>query len=121
MIRPGARVHPVLVVTTLTLAACRAASPALVSLTGAIGHTVSVGVGDEIRITLQTVGPGEYSNPPAVSSPAVRFLDVSLVAPYVPAGPTQRFRFRADERGQAVITFRHSGIDPTVEDTVIVR
>lgn len=70
---------------------------------------------------LQTVGPGEYESPPSVSSPALRFLDESLVSPSVPAGPTQLFRFRAEARGTAVVTFYDTGDDPTVEDTVLVR
>jgi hypothetical protein len=80
-----------------------------------------VSVGEELSITLQTIGPGEYQSPPAVSSSAVRFLDVAYVSPSVPAGPTQRFRFKAEAPGHAIVTFRHSGSTPMVSDTVEVR
>jgi hypothetical protein len=56
-----------------------------------------------------------------VSSGVVQFLDVSEVGPFVPAGPTQRFRFYATTRGQAVIVFQHTGNDPQVKDTVDVH
>ena len=60
-------------------------------------------------------------SPPLVSSGAVRFLDVRLVTPSVPAGPTQQFRFEAVGRGVAVIIFHHTAQNPTIEDTVNVR
>ena len=77
--------------------------------------------GTEFTVTLQTIGPGEYSSPPSVSSAAVHFHDVSLVSPYVPAGPTQQFRFAAMMPGKAIVVFQHTGFTPTVEDTVNVR
>ena len=88
---------------------------------GAPSHTLTVKAGRELELTLQTVGPGEYASPPSLSSGAVRFLDVQLVTPAVPAGPTQRFRFEAVQPGDAVIVFHHTGQDPTVEDTVHVH
>jgi hypothetical protein len=71
-------------------------------------------------IRLQTVGPGEYEAP-GISSPAVRFTGVSLVPPFVPAGPTQVFRFQALNPGRATLTFHHSGMSPDVSDTVVVH
>lgn len=100
------------------LAGC---SDDLVSATGAPDRSLSLAVGQTLDLTLQTVGPGEYTSPPLISSNSVRFLEVSLVTPAVPAGPTQRFRFRAEAPGHAVITFHHSGQSPTVEDTVDVH
>lgn len=88
-----------------------------VEANGAPSHLVSVQVGRELELTLQTIGPGEYASPPLVSSGAVRFLDVRLVTPAVPAGPTQRFRFEAVRAGEAVIEFHHTGQSPTIEDT----
>ena len=85
------------------------------------GETIRVSPGHELAITLQTVGAGEYDSLPRISSSAVRFLDASFVPPYVPAGPTQRFRFQATTRGTAIIRFHHSGSNPVVIDTVIVR
>jgi hypothetical protein len=56
-----------------------------------------------------------------VSSAAVRFLDVRLVTPAVPAGPTQRFRFEAVGPGLAVIVFHHTVQGPAIEDTIDVH
>jgi len=80
-----------------------------------------VSVGQEFSITLQWVGPGAYETPPVVTSAAVRFMDVGYVGPVVAGAPKQRFRFQAAASGQAVITFRHSGDNSTVSDTVLVR
>ena len=88
---------------------------------GSTGRTIHMVVGQELDVTLQTIGPGEYESPPAISTSSLRFLNAALVAPYVPAGPTQQFRFRGVSRGQAIITFVHSGTNPTVTDTVEVR
>jgi hypothetical protein len=51
----------------------------------------------------------------------VRFLEVRLVTPAVPAGPTQRFRFVAVRPGQAIIVFHHTEQGQVVEDTVNVH
>ena len=88
---------------------------------GSPSHTVSIEAGRELELTLQTIGPGEYASPPVVSSAAVRFLDVRLVTPAVPAGPTQLFRFKALAPGVAVIVFHHTAQGPTVEDTINVH
>jgi hypothetical protein len=88
---------------------------------GVPSHTLSITTGRELEITLQTIGPGEYASPPVVSSTDVRFLDVRVVTPAVPAGPTQRFRFEAVGQGVAVIVFHHTGQNPTIEDTIIVH
>jgi len=82
---------------------------------------VSVRIGERIDVTLQTLGPGEYIAPPAISSPAVVFRDVTACGAPVPAGPIQCFHFRAAAAGQAVITFTHSGMNSAVQDTVDVR
>jgi hypothetical protein len=70
---------------------------------------------------LQSIGPGEYASPPAVSSSVVQFLDVRLVTPHVPAGVTQEFRFRAMKAGTAVIRFTQTVSGSTVESTVRVH
>jgi hypothetical protein len=114
-----ARVVPILAI--LTAAACGGKTPVSVSEIGSTSQSLSVPAGSEFSVTLQTIGPGEYGSPPTVSSGAVHFLDVSSVSPYVPAGPTQRFRFDATTRGKAVIVFQHTGSSRTVEDTVDVR
>jgi hypothetical protein len=91
------------------------------AVNGPPSRTISIEAGRELELTLQTVGPGEYGSPPALSSNAVRFLEVQLVTPAVPAGPTQRFRFAAVRPGQAVIVFHHTEQGVTVEDTVNVH
>ena len=113
-----ARAIPIL--SILAAAACGGKNPVSVSITGSNNQSFAVPAGGQFSVTLQTIGPGEYSNP-TVSSQAVHFLDVSQVSPVVPAGPTQRFRFSARTRGEAVIVFQHTGNNRTVEDTVDVR
>jgi hypothetical protein len=61
---------------------------------GTSSSAFSAKVGQEVILTLQTTGPGEYSSPPVVSSDVVRFLDVQLVTPAVPAGVTRKSAFR---------------------------
>lgn len=113
------RAVPILAV--LLFAACDGENPVSITIMGSDSQSVTVPAGTEFSVTLQTVGPGEYSSPPAISSDAVRFVTVSLVSPYVPAGPTQRFQFAAMTRGKAVIVFQHTGNDREVQDTVDVR
>lgn len=91
-----------------------------VSITDTCSQSFSVRRGTDFDVTLQTIGPGEFASPPTVSSSVVRFLDVTNPQA-VPAGPTQRFRFRAVERGRAIITFRHTWRTEIIEDTVDVR
>jgi hypothetical protein len=100
---------------------CGGKNPVSVSIKGSNSQTFIVLAGSEFTVTLGTVGSGEYSSPPTVSSGVVQFLDVLLVGPYIPAGPTQRFRFNAATRGTAIVIFQHTGMNRTVEDTVQVR
>ena len=89
-----------------------------------IGRTIAVSVGQELRITLGNVGPAQYESPPQISSAVIRFVDVQVVPPFTPAGPTQQFRFLAVSPGQAVIRFRRLLGDTVVsfvEDTVRIR
>jgi hypothetical protein len=83
---------------------------------------VEVSVGDRIDITLRAAALGAYVSLPAISTPAVVFLDV--VTPDegpVPGGPAQRFRFRAVSSGTAVITFTPVQPGPVAVDTIVVR
>jgi hypothetical protein len=114
-----ARVVPIL--TILTASACGGENPVSVSIKGSTSQSLTVPIGTQFTITLQTIGPGAYGSPPTVSSEAVRFLDASVVSPYVPAGPTQRFRFDASTRGKSIIVFQHTHNNRTVEDTIDVR
>ena len=113
------RLVPIL--TVLIASSCGGKNPVAVSIIGSTSQSLTVPAGDQFSVTLQTIGPGEYSSPPTVSSGAVHFLDVAQVIPVVPAGPTQRFRFDAATRGKAIIVFQHTGNNRTVEDTVDVR
>ncbi|HUR96398.1 MAG TPA: hypothetical protein VMY76_17600 [Gemmatimonadales bacterium] len=88
---------------------------------GTPSRTVVLDAGRAFDLTLQTSGPGEYASPPLVSSGAVVFREVELVGPPVPAGPRQRFRFAAVAPGVAVLVFHHTGMMPTVEDTIEVH
>ncbi|SRR6266568_2220102 len=108
------------VLTIVASLACGGTNPLSVSIKGSTNQSLTVPTGTMFSVTLQTIGPGAY-DVPTLSSQAVKFLDVSEVSPYVPAGPTQRFRFFATTRGQAIIVFRHTGNNRTVEDTANVR
>ena len=114
-----ARVIPIL--TILAAPACGGSNPVSVSIRGYTSQSLTVPVGTEFTVTLQTIGPGEYSSPPAVSSAAVRFLDAAQVSFAVPGGATQQFRFAAMGPGKAIVVFQNTGMTPTVEDTVNVR
>jgi len=109
------------IVASVLLAACGGDNPVAISITGSTSRTFTVPAGSQFSVTLQTIGPGEYSSPPALSSPVVQFRDVADVSPYVPAGPTQRFRFLAAGPGSAIVRFTHTDRNPMVEDTVLVR
>lgn len=84
----------------------------LVSLTNSDnGRTIAVLVGDDIDITLGTIGPGEYG-PPVVSSSSIRFLGEFSPGAPTPGGVRQLFRFEAVAVGPAQITFPHINRGP---------
>lgn len=84
------------------------------------GRTIEVTLSQEVEVTLQTIGPGQYETP-SISSPAVRFIDVVDGAVVVPAGPTQVFRFRTESTGSATITIAHTGGSPGFTVALVVR
>lgn len=87
-------------------------------------RTISVEVGQEIRVTLGNVGSAEYEAPPRITSNAVTYLAVDVVPPFTPGGPTQRFRLKAVAPGESIVTFRRLFGDSVVfvvEDTIMVR
>ena len=106
------------VAACFTMSACN--GPTTVLTQGA-NETIELSIGQELDVTLGTVGPGSYDSLPSISTQAVRFLESAVVPPYVPAGPRQRFRLSANQSGLAVITFRHSGTNPVITKTVHVR
>jgi hypothetical protein len=88
-------------------------------------QTINMVVGQELYITLGTLGPGSYDSP-AISAPVlIELPDNGEDLPRTPGGPTQRFRFMAQAPGLAIITLGQSGRSSlrsdTVRDTVIVR
>ncbi len=85
------------------------------------GRLLSVGLRDEIDVTLQTIGPGQYDEHPTVSSSAVVLSKVSLPAAQNPGGPRQLFQFTAAAGGRAVISIPHTGLNARFELTVDVR
>ncbi len=85
---------------------------------GERNRRISAHVGERIDVTLQSIGGGEYAA--SLSSGAVTFLDVQYCGA-LPAGVTQCFHFRAVSPGQAILTFTHSGMNLTVQDTVDVH
>jgi|tagenome__1003787_1003787.scaffolds.fasta_scaffold19591781_2 hypothetical protein len=115
---PGSSSLALVAATGLVLASC-GSNP--LEANGTSSSAFSAKVGQQVMLTLQTTGPGEYSSPPAVSSDVVRFLDVQLVTPAVPAGVTQKFRFQAMRSGEAVIVFHHTAQAAHIEDTIRVN
>ena len=85
------------------------------------GRVVSVKINEEIDVTLQTIGGGEYFQRPDVSSRSIVLLSVSYVSPPNPAGPRQLFQFKAVAPGQAAISIPHTGQNPLFGITVDVR
>lgn len=107
-------------VTALLLVGC-SRDPMSVAVTDTRSQTARVPAGAAFTVTLGTVGPGNYSAPPAISAPAVvAYVTVNDVGPNEPAGERQRFQFRALTRGDAIVVFHHTARAPTIEDTVRV-
>ena len=71
------------------------------------GQRVAARVGQQIEITLGTIGPGHYGDP-QVSSPAIRYENVALAWPPTPGGPTQIYVFEAAAEGEARVEIRHT-------------
>jgi hypothetical protein len=84
------------------------------------GRSVAAVIGDEIDVTLQTIGPGQYADP-TLSSDSLRFRDVALLTPPNPGGPQQLFRFAAVAEGVTTILIAHTGLNPTFQLSVTVH
>jgi hypothetical protein len=82
---------------------------------GHSGQAVTAVVGQEIRVTLGTIGPGNYGDP-QISSSAVRFLNMTYPKEQNPGGPTQVYRFEAMSAGRAQIHIPHEGGFPVPRD-----
>jgi hypothetical protein len=66
------------------------------------GQHLAATVGQQIEITLGTVGPKQYGTP-QVSSPAIRLGSVALAWPPNPGGPTYVYIFEATAEGEAQV------------------
>jgi hypothetical protein len=85
------------------------------------GKHVSTKVGQEIIVTLQTIGPGGQYEAPRVSSSSVRFEGSYFPKEQVPAGPTQVYRFMSAAAGEAKVDIPHSGENRAYQITVHVK
>lgn len=102
------------------LGACNGTSP--LEVYGVPSSTLSIDVGQEVLITMRTIGPGDYVTPPVIAGSAIAFLGMSPPAVQVPAGVTQVFRFKGTARGQAIILFHNTDShNADVSDTVVVH
>lgn len=121
--KAGRRVPLLLpIAIALTLASASACAEGDISgVSGAPGRAFSVAVGHTLDLRLQNIGPGQYLDPPQISSSAVRFVKVSQVGPFVPAGITQVFRFQGVSPGRATISFHSSGTSAAIMDTIDVN
>jgi len=93
-----------------------------VSAFGPQDDTLRVRVNQELELTLQNVGPGEYLSPPTIVSESDRtvlqFLD-AVMLPSPPAGAKQLFRFEGRQPGVATVSIQQSiGVRPI---TAIVK
>jgi hypothetical protein len=75
------------------------------------GRSLAVAVGDEIDVTLQTIGPGQFGSP-VLSSGSLRFLGESSPDAPNPGGARQLFRFEAAASGRAEVTIPHTRDSP---------
>jgi len=85
------------------------------------GETLRIAVGEELNLTFQTMGPGEYESRPSISSSSLQFLDVTAFRRAPQAALVQRFRFKGAIPGQAIVVFHYSGKSPVIRDTVNVH
>src|SRR2546421_12053972 len=59
---------------------------------GTEGETLRIAVGQELDLTFQTIGPGEYERRPSISSSSLQVLDVTAFSPQARGGFGQRSR-----------------------------
>jgi hypothetical protein len=86
--------------------ACSESSPTKIALgNGDSGRTITLSPGDELDITLGSIG---NQGPPTVSSMAIRLHWTSMVGIANPGGPTMLYMFIAVSPGQATITIPFS-------------
>jgi hypothetical protein len=103
--------------------ACHERSP--FEVYGPAAATFFIGIGQQIDIHMQTVGPGEFGSPPTLGGSTIAFLGVGP-GPIDPGGITQVFHFKGVTAGTTIITFQSIDNTPgfpqvNVVDTVTVR
>jgi hypothetical protein len=115
-------------IAVLVVGGCSSSMPSSetpVVLNYAPSQTINLAVGQELEITVGTLGPGSYDAPTISSSAVIRVPDYTVDTIVTPGGPTQHFRFMAQAAGQAIITLGQSGRttfrSDSVRDTVVVR
>ena len=72
------------------------------------GRDIGLALHQDVNVTLQTIGPGQFGKP-EISSSAVEFGGMTSPGPPNPAGPTQLYRFRTVSDGTTVVTIPHDG------------
>jgi hypothetical protein len=72
------------------------------------GRTLDLAMDQEVDVTLQTIGPGQYGTP-TLSSSAVDFEGMHFSSKQSPGGPTQIYQFRAVHSGNTLIVIPHDG------------
>jgi len=76
------------------------------------GQHVSARVGQQIEISLGTVGPRQYGTP-EISSPALQLVSTALDWPPNPGGPSFVYIFQAVAEGEARVTVRVINVEQT--------
>ena len=69
--RSGAFTYLASIIVIAFVVACGSDNPVGISITGSTNRPFTVPSGSQFGVTLQTIGPGEYSSPPGLSSSAV--------------------------------------------------
>src|SRR6266545_4600970 len=70
------------------------------------GHpnrTLTASLGQTVELSFQSIGPGEYDTPPAITGASIRFVKMVPADVYVPAGVTQIYRGSSDRRRCVVL------------------
>jgi hypothetical protein len=68
---------------------------------------LSVKVGEEVTVTLRTLGPGRFEDP-VISSAAVRLIESSVLPAQETESMRQLYRFKALGQGRAELLFHHT-------------
>ena len=103
------------VALALMAASCHRGSERIRLDNSSNGRSISAAPGDEIEITLQTIGPGQYLMP-TVAGPILSLGE--FAAPVQnPGGPKQIFLFQAVAVGRGEIRIIHTIQEPPVPQT----